>query len=187
MSDATGIGILLVVGGLWVALLVASVSALLSRQWGKGIGLALVWLLPVLIVAPLYPAVRDAKEKARRSACLNNLSALGKSMIMYSMDHMEAFPPDLASLKDSGANTPKVFICKSSGHSSGEFDQQPTAVLRNFGRRQTGGDSETGADTQGDEADWGVRAEVAQAVLRSYDGKEKEDVAQWYCAPTEDG
>lgn len=68
-----------------------------------------------ILAGLLLPAIAAAREKARRTSCMSNLAQIGKAAIMYSMDHEEQFPTNLVALSDSGANTPKLFKCKSDG------------------------------------------------------------------------
>jgi prepilin-type processing-associated H-X9-DG protein len=96
----------------------------------QGQGLALAGFIMGLVGATLFvvgllagmllPAVAAAREKARRTSCMSNLGALGKCGVMYSMDNDRAFP-DFKSLATFGANAPKLFICKSSGHLPGDI------------------------------------------------------------------
>jgi prepilin-type N-terminal cleavage/methylation domain-containing protein/prepilin-type processing-associated H-X9-DG protein len=68
-----------------------------------------------ILAGMLLPAVAAARERARRTRCMSNLSQIGKAMKLYSMDHDEQFPtnfaPDLAS--DDYAGNPKLFDCPS--------------------------------------------------------------------------
>ncbi len=66
-----------------------------------------------ILAGMLLPAIAAAREKARRSSCMSNLSQFGKAAIMYSMDNNEALPDYLYQLEPYGANTPKLYKCKS--------------------------------------------------------------------------
>lgn len=57
----------------------------------------LVELLTVIAViailaAILFPAFAQARENARRTSCLNNLSQLGKAFTQYTQDYDERLP-----------------------------------------------------------------------------------------------
>lgn len=121
MMGLPGIAIFLAVALVWVGLFIASLSALMKGRVLAGVGFGVLWLLPVVGGALLMPAVLQAQSRARESCCKGQLSSMGKSMVMYAMDHEQAYPPNLSSLTNSGANHPKIFICKSSGHQPGEL------------------------------------------------------------------
>ena len=60
-------------------------------------GFTLIELLVVIAIiailaAILFPVFATAREKARQSACLNNVKQLGASLVMYSQDYDERLP-----------------------------------------------------------------------------------------------
>ncbi len=74
-----------------------------------------------ILAAFLLPALSTARERARRTNCMNNLRQLGIAYEMFADDHHENFPAadtDLyAEDKDlypTYINTPKIFWCPSS-------------------------------------------------------------------------
>jgi prepilin-type N-terminal cleavage/methylation domain-containing protein/prepilin-type processing-associated H-X9-DG protein len=56
------------------------------------IELLVVIAIIAILAAMLLPALAGAREKARRSACMNNLNQLTKSMEMYTSDFGEYYP-----------------------------------------------------------------------------------------------
>jgi prepilin-type N-terminal cleavage/methylation domain-containing protein len=56
------------------------------------IELLVVIAIIAILAAMLLPALASAREKARRSSCMNNLNQLGKSQEMYTSDFGEYFP-----------------------------------------------------------------------------------------------
>lgn len=72
-----------------------------------------------ILAGMLLPAVAAARERARRTKCMANLSQLGKSLKMYSMDNNERFPKQ--SIRDGMgdyAPNPKLYICPSDSRSN---------------------------------------------------------------------
>ncbi|MBN2208317.1 MAG: prepilin-type N-terminal cleavage/methylation domain-containing protein, partial [Candidatus Coatesbacteria bacterium] len=63
-------------------------------------GFTLIELLVVIAIiailaAILLPVFAQAKERARQTGCLNNLSQLSKAMRMYADDHDGRLPRDI--------------------------------------------------------------------------------------------
>jgi len=60
------------------------------------IELLVVVAIIAILAAMLLPALAAAREKARRSTCLNNLNQMGKALISYTGDYNGYFPSDPA-------------------------------------------------------------------------------------------
>ena len=84
-----------------------------------------------ILAGMLLPAVAAARERARRAACMSNLSQFGKAMVMYSMDNDEKFPTELRKLGTDGdyVKTPRLFICKSDSRSAATAVSDQDAVF----------------------------------------------------------
>ncbi|MCS7181316.1 MAG: DUF1559 domain-containing protein, partial [bacterium] len=94
-------------------------------------GFTLVEMLVVIAIiailaAFLLPALSGARERARRTTCINNLRQFGIAYEMYAEDHYERFPDQPAALYAGSSNSSlktiypyyikstKIFWCPSS-------------------------------------------------------------------------
>ncbi len=67
-----------------------------------------------ILAAMLLPALASARERARRTTCLNNLKQIGMFTKYYAMDNpQERFPTNLFQLGKFDDVVPGLFICPS--------------------------------------------------------------------------
>ncbi|MFQ6097155.1 MAG: type II secretion system protein [Armatimonadota bacterium] len=80
--------------------------------------LACVIAIISILAAVLFPIFARAREKARRTSCLNNLQQIGIALHFYAEDHDGRLPPaddDFTPLCPRYIATPDSFVCPSSG------------------------------------------------------------------------
>jgi len=91
----------------------------------KGQGMAIAGLVVALLatiiipVSILMPALGRARELAKRVQCQSNLSAVGRSVVMYRNEYRGEMPPTLEILFDTEGLSPLSLICPSSDDVSG--------------------------------------------------------------------
>jgi len=74
-----------------------------------------------ILAGMLLPALNHAREKARRTTCLNNLKQIGLSLKLYTADYQDRFPGDstgitlesLGLLTNSYLTSYKSWVCPS--------------------------------------------------------------------------
>jgi prepilin-type processing-associated H-X9-DG protein len=77
--------------------------------------------LPVLalLVAIFMPSIGEAREQARRALCEANLKGIRASIIIYSAENGDAYPPNLEVMIDTGVMMKGMLICPSAENSRG--------------------------------------------------------------------
>ena len=98
-----------------VAVATADAGELMTRQY-SALGLSLSSLSgggAGIVAAMALPALNQAREKARRINCMNNLKQIGLACHMYADKHDGRFPAKLEDLTDGFLPSSKVFQCPS--------------------------------------------------------------------------
>ncbi len=74
--------------------------------------------LAILVIAA-FPV---ARERMRRSQCINQLSGIGNSIQQYSLQHTNSLPRSFADLKPYMEGRSHIFHCPSSHHTIGTWE-----------------------------------------------------------------
>jgi prepilin-type N-terminal cleavage/methylation domain-containing protein/prepilin-type processing-associated H-X9-DG protein len=102
------------------------------------IELLVVIAIIALLAAILFPVFAQAREKARRAACMSNHKQIATALLMYAQDHDERFPPALYDKDDQYPAWPIVIepyskadrqltICPSLGTSGSSWAYDPNS------------------------------------------------------------
>jgi hypothetical protein len=68
-----------------------------------------------VMAAIAVPAFVSARDTARRTHCMSNLSQIGKICIMYASEYDNRYPADLKTVATYGGASTQLFVCPSSG------------------------------------------------------------------------
>jgi len=76
---------------------------------GFAMGYLSLALIPIL-AGLLLPALAQAKDKAQRIKCVNNMKQIGLAARLWSTDHNGKFPPDFTSMSNELVG-PNILVC----------------------------------------------------------------------------
>ncbi len=83
------------------------------------IELLVVIAIIAILAGMLLPVLARAKEKAKQTSCTNNLTQIGKAIVMYRMDFDENMPPWISHLYREYLSTAQIYLCPSDGNDKG--------------------------------------------------------------------
>ena len=102
---------------------------------GRGLaiaGLVVAYVGIVIQIVVLSVLLSAARDRARQTACVNNLKQIGIVARMYSLDNQEHFPTNFSGISKYIGDCPQVFVCPATGHKAGQMsnvDQWSDYVL----------------------------------------------------------